>query len=380
MDDNPPRDEIRPAEPLPDIVSVVLSYEFGGRADRPAAEHLVNPLFRTLAAVRAEGSIAAAARRLGHSYRHLWGYLKKQEDRFGRPLLQWDQGRAARLTDFAERLLWAEARIRARLAPQIENLATEIGRELTAALDDTIATAVLVASHDLALPGLRELCRDAGLQLDLRFAGSVDALLALKAGQCGFAGIHLPADRPELAARGTVPHRAFGPLLRKGREKLIRVSRRRQGLFVAPGNPLGIAGIGDLTRVRFVNRAEGAGTRVVLEQLLAERAIDPSTIRGHDRVEATHLAVATAVASGEADTGFGIEAAARQCGLDFVPLLEEDYYLACEATVVDSPVAHSLRKVLAGDPWRAHLEGLPGYSAVGTGEVVSLRETLPWYR
>ena len=361
------------------IVAVQLAYEFAS-ADAPEAAHLVNPLFKVLSAIRTAGSIASAARLLGQSYRHLWGYLKRQEDRLGRPLIHWDKGRAARLTPFAEKLLWAEAGIRARLAPRIENLATEIGRELTVAFNDDVAIAEVVASHDLALPGLRTLCQRAGLLLDLEFAGSLDALAALRHGRCAFAGIHLPLGRPELAARGSALHRAFGPWLRLGREKLIRVARRSQGIIVAPGNPVGVRGLEDLARIRFVNRAQGTGTRALLDQLLAEAGIDPGRIDGYERIEATHLSVATCVGSGAADAGFGIEAAASQQGLDFVPVVQEEYFFACSAATVDTPVAVQLREALAGPAWRDLLARLPGYSATEPGSVVSLRRTLPWYR
>lgn len=85
---------------MPDIVSVVPSYELAA-AGTP---QLRNPFFEVIGAARQAGAIAAAARRLGWSYRHLWGYLKAQEARFGRPLILWDKGRAARLSDFAEKL------------------------------------------------------------------------------------------------------------------------------------------------------------------------------------------------------------------------------------------------------------------------------------
>lgn len=360
------------------IVAVELAYEFASTGAH-ASGHLVNPLFTALSAIRTEGSIVSAARLLGQSYRHLWGYLRRQEERLGRALIQWDKGRAARLTPFAEKLLWAEAGIRARLAPRIENLATEIGRELTVAFNDDVAIAEVVASHDLALPGLRTLCQRAGLLLDVHFAGSLDALAALRQGRCAFAGIHLPLGRPELAARGSALHRSFGPWLRLGKEKLIRVAQRTQGLIVAPGNPLGIRSLDDLARVRFVNRAPGAGTRVLLDQLLAGRGIDAGRIDGYQRQEATHLSVATCVASGAADAGFGIEAAARQQGLDFVPVVQEEYFFACSADTVDKPVALQLREALASPAWREVLARLPGYSATEPGSVVSLRRTLPWY-
>mgnify|MGYP001056826757 FL=1 len=116
------------------IIAIELQYALSASG----GGHLRNPFFDVLGAIRHEGSIAAAARKLDWSYRHLWGYLKDQEKRLDRALVHWDKGRAARLTEFAEKLLWAETRIRARLAPQVENLATEIGRELSIAFNDAV--------------------------------------------------------------------------------------------------------------------------------------------------------------------------------------------------------------------------------------------------
>ncbi len=361
----------------PDIVSITLNYEFSqvGRAS------LGNPFFEVLGTIRRDGSIAGAARSLGWSYRHLWGYLKEQEQRLRHPLVHWEKGRPARLTEFAEKLLWAETRIKARLAPQIENLAAEIGRELTVAFNDQVPIATCSASHDLALPRLKQLCEgEHRLLLDLHFRSSLESLSLLRAGKCGFAGIHLPVSRPDLAAPGTQLQRAFGPLLRLGREKLIRVSRRTQGLCVAPGNPLGLLGVSDLRRARFVNRAAGTGTRALLDELLRSAGTDPASIPGYEQHETTHVAVAAAVASGAADAGFGIQAAAVAHGLGFVPLVVEDYFLVCEKPTLETRQAKMLIEALASPSWREAAEGLPGYDAQGAGEITSLRRTLPWYR
>jgi len=366
-------------EPLPktsDIVSIALNYEFARGGD----SHLRNPFFETLAHIRAEGSIAGAARRSRVSYRHLWGYLKEQEARLGRVLVTWEKGRPARLTEFAEKLLWAETRIRARLAPQIDNLATEIGRELTVAFNDRIPIATCCASHDLALPRLKQICEsEHGLLVDLRFEGSLVALAALRGGRYDFAGIHLPLSRPDLARRGSRLQRAFGPLLRLGREKLIRVSSRTQGLYVARGNPLGLRGVDDLPSARFANRPAGTGTRALLDELLAVARVDPSRIPGYEHEESTHLAVAAAVAAGVADAGFGIQAAASAQGVDFVPLVVEDYFLVCEKPTLATPQAEMLIAALRSGAWRAALAAMPGYDGSESGEVTSLRRTLPWY-
>jgi putative molybdopterin biosynthesis protein len=361
---------------MSDIVSVALAYEIAAAG----AAQLTNPFFEVLGAVRQEGSIAAAARRLGWSYRHLWGWLKAQEVRLGRPLIVWDKGRAARLSDFGEKLLWAETRIRARLAPEAANLAAAIGRELTVAYDDSVPIATCVGSHDLALPLLRGLCEVAdGVLFDLRFAGSLEALAALRARRCLFAGIHLPCSRPELARRGSAMHRAFAPRLRLGREKLIQVARRTQGLIVPAGNPRCVRSIDQLRRLRFVNRAEGTGTRVLLDALLQAQRIEPAQVPGYDRVEATHLAVAAAVASGQADAGFGIEAAAARIGTGFVPLVVEDYFLVCERETLEGAAARSVIAALGSPAWREAAGALPGYDTHDAGRVRSLRRTLPWY-
>ena len=77
--------------------------------------------------------------------------------------------------------------------------------------------------------------------------------------------------------------------------------------MVAAGNPLGIAGLADIRRagVRYVNRQRGAGTRVLLDVMLGQLGIAPSSIEGYAREEPTHLAVAAAIASGRADAAGG---------------------------------------------------------------------------
>ena len=89
--------------------------------------------------------------------------------------------------------------------------------------------------------------------------------------------------------------------LLEGREvSVVRLVQREQGLLVRPGNPLGLAGITDLTRrtVRYVNRQRGAGTRMLLDSELARRGLVAEDVNGYAREEHTHLAVAAAVAVG----------------------------------------------------------------------------------
>ena len=356
---------------------VHLQYGFQVEGQRGADVH--NPLFDLLSAVREHGSIQQAARATGASYRPVWGALRQWEEVFGETLVTWTQGQPARLTPFAERLLWAETRARARMTPHIEALRVELERVLAEALDGSQQVLTLYASHDLALPLLRERAStEHRLHIDLRFAGSMDALRALAEGRCVVAGFHVPP----LTHGDNVFAKALKPLLKPGRHKLIGCARRTQGLMVAKGNPLRLRGLEDLAHapVRFVNRQEGSGTRLLTDHWLAQHHIDSTLIANyaHD-AEDSHMAVAAAIASGVGDAGMGIEAAARAFGLDFVPLIEEDYFLVCLKEALDHPAVQKLCEVLSRPDWNTWLSGLPGYQAHHSGEVLSLTRALPWW-
>ncbi len=359
---------------------VHLQYSFETGDQRGAAVH--NPLFDLLQAVHEHGSIQHAAKALGASYRHVWGALKRWEATLGEPLVVWTQGQPARLTPFADRLLWAEKRARTRLTPHIEALRVELERVLAEALDGSQHVLTVFASHDLALPRLRELASaQHRLHIELRFAGSVDALHALAQGRCLVAGFHVPP----LPGGSTVFSRALKPLLEPGRHKLIGCATRRQGLMLRPRHPLAWQGLADLRHLtsgelRFVNRQPGSGTRLLMDHLLAAQGIDPRQIPGCLAApEDSHVAVAAAVASGLGDVGPGVEAAARQFGLDFVPLVDEDYFLVCLKDALDHPAVAKLRALLAGPDWPQVLRDLPGYTPHRSGEVLSLTQALLWW-
>jgi putative molybdopterin biosynthesis protein len=256
--------------------------------------HLDNALFTLLRAIRDTGSITRSAVTLGLSYRHVWGELKRWETALDHSLIDWAKGRRARLSPFGERLLWAEERARARIAPEIQSLAAEMERAFAVVFDASTHVVPVCASHDLALPLLRDELAPQGVHLDLRYAGSLDALAALTEGRAMLAGFHVNDDHPA----GSITARAFKRALTPGKHKLIDFARRRQGFLVPPGNPQRLVSLIDLTRndIRFVNRKRGSGTRIELDQLLGAAHVNPATIRGYDSDEATHLSVAVAVA------------------------------------------------------------------------------------
>lgn len=341
-----------------------------------------NPLPEMLQAVAEQGSISGAARNLGLSYRHVWGALKRWEDQLGGELIIWGKGQSAQLSEFGSKLLWAERQAQARLAPQIAALHADLERAFAVAFDPDAHVLTLYASHDDALGVLRSHAAAPGeagaLHLDIRFTGSVDAIRALNEGRCTIAGFHT-LEQP---AASSVAARTYRPLLQPGRHKIIGFAQRTQGLVVAPGNPLGLHSLADVARTgaRFVNRPLGSGTRVLLDELLAQAGLAPGALAGYDRDEPSHTAVAQAVAAGAADVGLGIGLAAHARGLGFVPLAQERYHLACLKDSLEQPATRALRTLLQTAEWQAQMSALQGYAPLHCGEVLAMSRVLPWWQ
>jgi len=341
-----------------------------------------NPLIDLLQAVSTQGSISGGARVLNLSYRHVWGELKRWEQELGNELLVWEKGQSARLTDFASKLMWAERQAQARLAPQIEALRSELERSFALAFDNSVQVLTLYASHDEAISRLREYALrgpedGARLHLDVRFTGSVDAIRALNEGRCVMAGFHTLVQ----TGRKTLSERSYKSLLQPGQHKIIGFAQRTQGLMVAPGNPLALRSLQDVahSQARFANRVLGSGTRLVYDELLAQAGLAATSINCLADLEPSHAAVAQAVASGQCDAGLGIEAAAQQAGLDFVPLANERYHLVCLKSALSQPGVLNLLKLLQTPHWQSSMTQIAGYSPEQCGQVLSMRKVLPWW-
>jgi molybdate-binding protein len=150
------------------------------------------------------------------------------------------------------------------------------------------------------------------------------------------------------------------------------------GLMLKRGNPLEIQSLQDVVdrKARFVNRDHDSGTRLLFDQLLALHGIDEAAINGAQQMEFTHAAVAAYVASGMADASFGVEAAARQFGLDFIRLLTEDYFFVCRRAFLETEPMRRVLDVMKGNEFHQAVAALPGYVAANTGSVSTVQEFL----
>ncbi|BDG61332.1 molybdopterin biosynthesis protein [Caldinitratiruptor microaerophilus] len=237
--------------------------------------------------------------------------------------------------------------------------------ELLRPREEVLRSLVAVGSHDIILDLVESHLRRRGLGLSSAHAGSLGGLVALRRGEAHVAGVHM-LDEASGEYNVAYVRRYLGRPAR-----LVLLGRRDQGFMVQPGNPKGIRGFGDLARpdVRFVNRQRGAGTRILLDYHLKQEGVDPAQVDGYRREEFTHLAVAAAVASGTADCGLGIRAAARALGLDFVPVTQEEYELCIPLEHWDHPGVQAIRELLTDPAFRAEAEALGGYDLRDAGRV-----------
>lgn len=309
------------------------------------------------------------------SYRHGWDMLKHASTAFGSPLVRMERGKGAQLTLLGEKLLWAEQRSDASLFPQLDNVASELNLEIRRARAQTNPVLRLHASHGYAVEKLPHLMAQHGhATMDLQYMGSVEALASLSRGQCDLAGFHVPLGD---IGRGLWGH--YARWIKPRQQKIIRLVIRTQGLIVAPGNPKSIRSISDLVRpgVRFVNRQRGSGTRILLDGLLREAGIDPASVEGYGTGEFTHAAVAAFVSSGMVDVAFGVEPAARQFKLDFIPVARERYMLACRNESLEQAPVQELIELLRSNTLHEVLGPVPGYELDDPGVVVEVKDIVP---
>jgi putative molybdopterin biosynthesis protein len=353
-------------------VRIALYWSLGLTQSEPVEPEL----FELLQYIHERGSLQAAAKARGISYRHAWGLMQKWEERLGHALARLERGRGATLTDLGHKLLWGQRRINARLGAELESLASQVGAELHAAIQIEGPPLRVFASHDLAVPILRELLHAKGRALlDLQFRGSLDCLQLLRRSKCDMAGFHIPEGA--LGAR-LAPR--FQRWLDPKTEVLIHMVRRRQGLITPRDNPKEIRSVADLAtkEMRFVNRQPRSGTRMVFDLLLEDAGLAPERIKGYHAEEFTHLAVAAMVASGAADAGFGIEAAAKHFGLHFIPITWESYCLAVRRAALTRFAVSEFVSVLRSAEFMTQAGALPGYEACQAGAIAEVDSVIAY--
>ena len=336
--------------------SLVWAWDFGPALS--AAD--VKRLLQLLAALQDVPALGHAAQASAISYRAAWGLLRRCEAAFGAPLVIMERGLGSRLAPLGEQILQIDSATRLALVKAQEPWQRRMNRllePLTAASPPQQLR--IIASHDLALADW--FARPRAALADIQWRGSEEALASLGRDECDIAGFHLPELWTPAQAAGWL-----GRWLRPRTHATLPLMRRCQGLIVAAGNPHKVTKLADVSRrgLNLVNRQRGSGTRNLFDDLIAANGLRPERIPGYRHEEFTHEAVAATIASGQADVGFGIQAAAVRFGLDFIPLVWERYGLAFVPGVIAADSGQRLLHALQGAAWRRRLAALPGYSCL----------------
>ncbi len=244
----------------------------------------------------------------------------------------------------------------------------QINVQLYRPLADLEKTIFAIGSHDITLDVIAQYLAEKNRRLASANAGSLGGLIALRRGEAHLAGSHL-LD-PETGEYNLSYIRQYLPNVPV---RVVKLVDRQQGLIVRKGNPDQILSLQDLARpgISYVNRQRGAGTRVLLDYHLARLSIKPENVLGYNQEEYTHLAVAAAIASGRANCGLGIAAAAQALDLDFVPLYQERYDLVIPLAYCDSALLAPLFDLLADPAFQQAVAAMPGYGVSGMGTVIA---------
>ncbi len=201
--------------------------------------------------------------------------------------------------------------------------------------------------------------------------GSMAALGALQRGEVHVAGLHL---FDPVSGESNLPF--LKRALKGSAYDVVTFATWEEGFLVRPGNPKGIRAAGDLAEphVTLINREEGSGARLLLDQRLRAAGLDHTRVRGYENTARSHFEVARAIAGKQADVGIGIRSAAQSFGLDFVPLQSARYDLVVPKSVLQShPTIGNLFDAISSRPFRDEIEALGGYDTRETGKLHALR-------
>ena len=241
--------------------------------------------------------------------------------------------------------------------------------KLIKGIEEIDKTIVSIGSHDILMDIISDLMANNydDVTLSSTHVGSMGGLMALKRDETIIAPTHLLNED-----NGIYNIDILNEIFGKGEVSLIKGFDRIQGIMVKKGNPLGIKGIEDIAKFKFVNRQRGAGTRVLLDYVLKKKNIDPKSIDGYDKEASTHMAVAAQVASPYADMGIGVKSAADSMGLDFIEIGVEEYDFAIKTNNLTDLKIKKFIEVLTSNELKEKLEEIGGYGFRQTGYVINI--------
>ncbi|MCS7136552.1 MAG: substrate-binding domain-containing protein [Nitrososphaerota archaeon] len=335
---------------------------------------LDSKLAKVLREVEQRGSLLTACRTVGVPYARTWERLAKVEDMFGERLLEAKRGGpgggGAKLTKLGKELIKLYLDAEAKLGDSFRT---------------TSETSVMKKMPDLAVMGSNDPALDVligifrtkkpDLDVEISWLGSAGGLAALMIGDAHIAGVHL---LDPVTGKYNVPFLSRYWL--EGRAVVVRGYQRELGLAFRPDTK--VSGISDLLdrKLKLVNRNPGSGTRILLDHLLKQAALDrgidpadvPRLVKNYDREVKTHVEVAKEIATGAADVGITVRYAAELYGLQFMRLVWEWYDLAVLKEVMRRETVREFLNLLTSKDFIQAIKRMRGYRITSeTGNIVS---------
>lgn len=239
---------------------------------------------------------------------------------------------------------------------------TSINQENT-----TTIRPIVISGQDNSLDILSRALEDGKTFQPLRsYRGSLDSLIAMYEGRADVVSTHLfDGDTGEY----NIPY--IRKILVSMPFIVVKFIERYAGFYVAKDNPKQIKTWEDLMRqdVSLVNRENGAGARILLDEQLRLHHIKRGQVTGYDVEQTSHLAVASTITSGKADVGVGIENAAKMAGIGFVPMIKENYDLVLLNTSENKALIDQILNILKELSFKEKLKSL-GYSIENMGDII----------
>jgi excisionase family DNA binding protein len=210
--------------------------------------------------------------------------------------------------------------------------------------------------------------RESGSGLATLTEGTARGVERLQRGEVIAAAIHFHNDAVSAEDANIAAIRAM-PGLHDA--VLVGLARREQGLLLPPDNPKHLQSLTDVltSRARMAVRQPGAGAQMLLEVLLAQagaalkdlRRLEPPCLTGPD--------LAATIRTGKADCGVATRAAAKAAGLDFVPLLSENFDLLMRQRSYFRPSVQALVGFLGQKRLQQRAAELTGYDTEPAGQI-----------
>ena len=197
--------------------------------------------------------------------------------------------------------------------------------------------------------------------------GSVNGLKALNEGLTDIALSHL--YDPE-SGQYNIPY--LSKYLPNINPVVVNLFHRELGFLIQPDIASQIEGFESLTskKIRFINRQNGSGTRLLLDYHLQKLGIAADQIDGYKNEVYTHFEVGLSIIAGDAQVGIASAAIGKLLGLAFKPITSECFDMILDQSTFFQSGVQSFIETLKTEAFRNRVEKIGGYDFRDSGKIL----------